>query len=234
LRRDIVWHKENPVPESIKDRPTTAHEYVFILTKKPRYYYDYVAIMEPRKTKPGPLRNRAKESYNESYPGGRFSEGERTFYSDNGMRNNRSVWTISTQPYKGAHFATFPEKLVTPCTLAGSSEHGVCPKCAAPWKRIVKHKTSGKSWHNHKDDMITGQSKAILPKNGYGISVEGWEPTCECGIQETVPAIVFDPFAGSGTTVMTANVLGRKGIGIDLSLDYLKLAQERLTKRMAS
>jgi DNA modification methylase len=227
LRRDIIWHKTNPMPESAKDRPTTAHEYIFLLTKKPHYYYDYIAVMEDRITKEEPLRDRSKESYNQSYHGGRFSGGKRKFDYGNGKRNRRSVWTISLQPYKGAHFATFPEKLVIPCIEAGTSEYGVCPKCAAPWKRIVETKGgTGKSWHNHEKDMVYGQRGDPMPKE-HGTLTAGWGPTCNCGINETVPAIVFDPFIGSGTTILAANNLGRKGIGIDLSSDYLELAKDR-------
>jgi len=115
LRSDIIWHKPNAMPESVTDRPTRAHEYVFLLTKSARYFYDADAVKEDA-VSPPVVRNRSKESYNASYPGGRFSPGDNT----DGKRNLRTVWTVATRPFRGAHFAVFPEKLVEPCILAGS------------------------------------------------------------------------------------------------------------------
>jgi DNA modification methylase len=125
LRSDIIWHKPNPMPESVRDRPTKAHEYLFLLTKQPRYYYDAEAIVEETTSDAG---NRREFRGAGSYTGGN------SFVNDavrpNGVRGNdgiprptrnrRDVWTIPTHPYKGAHFATYPEKLVEPCILAGS------------------------------------------------------------------------------------------------------------------
>lgn len=121
LRQDIIWHKPNPMPESVKDRCTKAHEYVFLLTKSGRYYFDNEAVKEQAQTKPA-LRNKMAEGYQADYPkGDRFSAGERVWGADN-MRNKRSVWSINTKPFKGAHFAVMPEALVEPCILAGSKQ----------------------------------------------------------------------------------------------------------------
>jgi DNA modification methylase len=124
LRSDIIWHKPNAMPESVTDRPTKAHEYIFLLSKSRHYYYDYEAISEPYASKPEKPRNKAKERYNDSYKGGRWSEGVRDYYSA-GKRNKRSVWTVTTKPFKEAHFATFPPDLIEPCILAGCPEGGV-------------------------------------------------------------------------------------------------------------
>ena len=120
LRSDIIWHKPNPMPESVTDRPTKSHEYLFLLTKSPRYYYDHVAVREPSVT----------GSWDAMPPigGAKHVEGNKNnTYSGNtpasdGLRNKRDVWTISTKPFKGAHFAVMPEALVEPCVLAGSAE----------------------------------------------------------------------------------------------------------------
>jgi site-specific DNA-methyltransferase (adenine-specific) len=96
LRSDIIWHKPNPMPESVTDRPTKAHEYLFLLAKSERYYYDIAAIREP------------------------FADALQSDPSANGGRNRRTVWTVTPQPYRGAHFAVMPEALVEPCILAGS------------------------------------------------------------------------------------------------------------------
>jgi DNA modification methylase len=115
LRQDIIWAKPNPMPESVTDRCTKAHEYMFLLTKSERYYFDNEAIKEPAvSTGFGGISNKAT-----SKRAGSGLESE-VNYEPDGTRNRRSVWTIATKPYKGAHFATFPPALIEPCILAGS------------------------------------------------------------------------------------------------------------------
>jgi site-specific DNA-methyltransferase (cytosine-N4-specific) len=108
LRSDIIWHKPNPMPESVTDRPTKAHEYLFLLSKRERYYYDAAAVKEPAKY------GRA------TWSDGRRAPSVHTGCDPSAGRNRRTVWEIATQSYSGAHFATFPERLVEPCVLAGS------------------------------------------------------------------------------------------------------------------
>lgn len=114
LRQDIIWHKPNPMPESVRDRCTKAHEYVFLLSKGPRYYFDSEAIKE------GAVKGAAGSSFSKgktaTHQLGRSSEKPRT---EDDKRNRRSVWTVATKPFKGAHFATFPPDLIEPCILAG-------------------------------------------------------------------------------------------------------------------
>lgn len=124
LRQDIIWNKPNPMPESVQDRCTKAHEYIFLLSKSPKYYYDHVSIKEPLKGEPE-VRNKNAEGYQADYAhGDRFSKGERVFGA-NGMANKRSVWTVSTKPYEGAHFAVFPQDLIEPCIMAGAPVNGI-------------------------------------------------------------------------------------------------------------
>ena len=124
LRQDIIWHKPNPMPESVQDRCTKAHEYIFLMSKSQKYYYDHNAIKEPLKGEPE-VRNKNAEGYQADYAhGDRFSKGERVFGAD-GMANKRSVWTVATKPYKGAHFAVFPSDLIEPCILAGAPVGGI-------------------------------------------------------------------------------------------------------------
>jgi DNA modification methylase len=119
LRSDIVWHKPNAMPESVTDRPTKAHEYIFLLSKNPKYYYDIDSIREPYETKATKPRDKHAEGYQADYSkGDRFSKGARDYYSKGG-RNKRSVWTVPTQPFPEAHFAVYPPALITPCILAG-------------------------------------------------------------------------------------------------------------------
>jgi len=123
LRSDVIWSKPNPMPESVTDRPTKSHEYLFLLTKSARYYYDGAAIAEPAGDHPSGQLERG-----ENHQNGRsaFGTGVPWVPGDQGVtRNARSVWSIATRPYPGAHFAVFPPELPTRCILAGSPERGV-------------------------------------------------------------------------------------------------------------
>jgi DNA modification methylase len=176
LRSDIIWSKPNPMPESVTDRPTKAHEYLFLLTKSARYYYDADAVREALKEssiergKYGWSGNTDDSKFISVQAGQGFrrvkKEGTKLneLYNPAG-RNRRTVWHIATAPYSGAHFATYPPALVEPCIKAGCPEGGT----------------------------------------------------------------VFDPFAGSGTTLQVARALGRNGVGLDLSAEYLHLARQRLS-----
>ncbi len=239
LRSDIIWHKPNPMPESVTDRPTKAHEYVFLLSKNKRYFYDATAIREERLDPADDYRRMSKAaSYttkknSDRQDGGSGFDGWNPVSSLVG-RNKRTVWTIATAPYSGAHFATFPPKLIEPMVRAGTSEHGVCPECGSPWKRITEltpeyAQLLGKSWHDHSNDMTDGnrQYKSHPSQVPQKHITTGFAPTCSHE-HEPIPATVLDIFVGSGTTVQVARSLGRRGIGIDLSLEYLKLARQRL------
>ena len=131
LRQDIIWHKPNPMPESVRDRCTKAHEYIFLLTKQPRYFFDSNGIKEqgvtPAGTKgaKGSVDRQNQEGVNARPP-------EYKIYD--GMRNKRSVWTVTTKPYKGAHFATFPKDLIEPCVKSGCPEK-ICIQCGTPYAR---------------------------------------------------------------------------------------------------
>jgi DNA modification methylase len=142
LRQDIIWHKPNPMPESVTDRCTKAHEYIFLLAKAPKYYFDSEAMREDAvcgsrgsefytgKTGEHQL-GRSSKKPRESKARGEFNgktnglPGREAFRAIRETRNRRSVWTVSTQPYSGAHFATFPPKLIEPCILAGCPAGGV-------------------------------------------------------------------------------------------------------------
>ena len=149
LRQDIIWEKPNAMPESVKDRCTKSHEYIFLFSKQSKYYFDYEAIKEPAvgfnnivpAGSKGTLRpnSRLRKGNSRTFRGGGvYTKGQsfnnsaeimRESHGNNenmtGLRNKRSVWTVATQGYKEAHFATFPEKLIEPCVLAGSKEGGV-------------------------------------------------------------------------------------------------------------
>jgi DNA modification methylase len=248
LRSDIIWHKPNPMPESVTDRPTKSHEYLFLLTKSPRYFYDAEAIKEPCSDA---MYRQVKDGYNgkgtKDYAGAGVqnpsSVKSRIIAKARQLggiltRNKRSVWTITTQSFKGAHFAVFPEKLVEPCVLAGTSEVGVCIACGAPWVRVVQ-KTGGRDWH--KDRMIEGvlpgdvageggnkRGRSHEPLGSSCSSTVDWRATCDCPFDDPTAATVLDPFAGSATTGVVALKHGRNFIGIELNPEYAALAKQRL------
>lgn len=236
LRSDIIWHKPNPMPESVTDRPTKAHEYIFLLTKSQRYYYDAEAVKEPSSGQSGSAANFQRNSKEQKVPGQRNLQHrmERTPTVDTGTRNKRSVWTVATASYAGAHFATFPLALIEPCILAGTSEKGCCSACGAPWERVVER---GELIQAHwapgtqkKANIANGKHGASSVINTGMIATRrstGWQPTCDCNA-EVVPSTVLDPFSGSGTTGAVACAHGRNYIGIELNPEYIGLAHKRI------
>ena len=180
LRQDIIWNKPNPMPESVTDRCTRSHEYIFMLTKQPKYYYDHEAVKEAAVGKPHAPGNKNRTQPEDKGARDPALEPDRV-WAANGKRNKRSVWTVTTKAYKGAHFATYPKDLIEPCVLAGSSEHGCCSKCGTPWKRQTAKPTQNLEPVEpieRKGVTLTPEDSATvlwLEANGadYRISVEG-------------------------------------------------------------
>ncbi len=236
LRSDTIWHKPNPMPESVTDRPTKSHEYLFLLTKSEQYYFDGDAVREDGIT--GPRRWLLNGCDNRRVPGQRpQSAGMSQRKHDSlGCRNIRSVWTIPTEAYAGAHFATFPRKLVEPCIKAGTSEKGCCSECGKPWERVTEReeiKLRPKSASNRGDNPSLNRFIGDCPSRGsMAVAVEttGWRPTCPHAAAAPVPCVVLDPFAGSGTSGVVALALGRQFIGLDLSREYLGMATRRISR----
>lgn len=360
LRRDVVWSKANPMPESVRDRPTSAHEFVFLLSPSEDYFYDLEATKEPAspltnprghgvnpkalmKPKPGgwdmeregrgPKRwatpagwntgpgghetvagryprdpKRPRNKQNESFSGAvRGPVRERNVRSvweadepwaiwewlldqaEDGMERRLverlferyfasddvpDVWKIATEAFPAAHFATFPQDLVVPCILAGTSARGCCPTCGAPWRRLVDRRTENCSNAARAGTTIRGKGHVSSQvRAGHDVrngptsvtATIGWQPTCNHydtryrtdlpqarqlrkrkqrqqtgdwwrrarrrpGRDDwpTVPAVVLDPFAGSGTTLAVARRLGRAGVGLDLQPEYLELIRRRV------
>jgi len=327
LRNDIIWHKPNHMPSSVKDRLTNAYEHVFMLAKARRYYFDLDVIRKPfsegtflRIRQPnidnqlgGPktlaLRGDKPESGNASRPidmaqelsrkiasgeitgknpgdvweveeekltkhdialgrinrsytdslhkkayhskgknpsdvlsGSKYLEqdhpqsirvkgGHTGDYTHPRGKNPGDLWHISTTPFPGAHFATFPPKLIEPIIKAGSPRW-ICTKCGKPRKRITEPtpeyaKKLGKSVHNHKDDLKRGMRYDKVYNAEY--LTTGWSD-CGCG-EKWVGGIVLDPFGGSGTVGQVARRLGRRFILIEIKPEYADMARQRVRGR---
>jgi len=240
LRSDIIWAKPNPMPESVTDRPTKAHEYLFLLSKSARYYYDADAVREEHKDINRVQaeiegQHRRRDIDNSYLNIGNEMVNHSTKWGGNNNanpsgRNRRTVWTIATAPYSGAHFATYPPALVEPCIKAGTSERGCCPECGSPWERVVEKHAELEPQRN-----VIGIGPKTIQGGGEGTTLHhivkrdtlGWQPNCSHDTKP-VPCTVLDPFAGSGTTLQVARSLGRHGVGLDLSAEYLQLARQRL------
>jgi DNA modification methylase len=227
LRQDIIWHKPNPMPESVKDRCTKAHEYIFLLSKSPKYYFDNEAIKEDAKTEPA-LRNKMGEGYQADYTKGkRFSDGERVWGSK--KRNKRSVWTVTTKPFKGAHFATFPMDLIEPCVLAGCPEK-VCVACGKSYERVMQRPKQLDVERNKRSGLDDRKIGGVLDKyNRENPSIDlGLQKQCDCETNETKPGTVLDPFGGSGTTGQIADGHNRNAILCELNPEYIEISKKRL------
>jgi DNA modification methylase len=236
LRSDIIWSKPNPMPESVGDRPTRSHEYVFLLSKGPRYFFDQEAVMQAvtggthsrgdKKSPPKTLQHEdssAKVKNNRSFM-------EATWGAVS-ARNIRSVWEIATEPYPEAHFATFPTKLVEPCLLAGTSARGCCPACGAPYTRVVEREKAPRGDAFGRKQV--GEYDHGQAGSGYLMTVRaettGWRAGCACAdAGELIPCTVLDPFSGAGTVALVARKHGRHSIGIELSAEYCRMQVERL------
>jgi len=220
----------------VTDRPTKAHEYLFLLSKRARYYYDAESVSEPAMCA-GETRVTTSKSFagqatgRNVKPRGNAKIGSVVEISQ--FRNRRSVWTVASQPFSGAHFATFPCELIAPCILAGTSAKGCCPACGKPWKRQLAtekltrmrpseytKRTGKEGTGNHCANTVAGVSSVTV----------GWTQECKCPAAEPVPCTILDPFSGAGTTCLEASRLGRHGIGIELNPEYIELARRRITE----
>jgi site-specific DNA-methyltransferase (adenine-specific) len=248
LRSEIIWAKKNCMPESVTDRPTKAHEHIFLLSKRPEYFYDAEAIKEPvaESSIARVSQNDGKPNWNTERERSGGAQSEQTMditkmVSADGMRNKRDVWHVATQPFKEAHFATFPPDLIAPCIQAGTSERGVCDACGAPIERVTeKGALAGEAKIQDTDRPaagVRGVSKtSALRTNGrtWRETVQkGWRPTCKCHGGGYSKAIVLDPFMGAGTTALVAAQNGRAFLGCELNPAYKEIADKRIANEVA-
>jgi hypothetical protein len=274
LRSAPPWIKRSAMPESVRDRATTAHEFWFQLAKSKKYYWDADAVRvgNTRQTK-GAYRVGGAYTGNQAFNNSaKVTPTDSSTHDEQIGRNRRTsdFWNesldariafyrdqlahlehvkehggilldeggdplglhINTQGYKGAHFATFGEKLIMPLILGGTSAKGCCPECGAPWVRVTEktakyaalcESEKGK-WHPNPDgELERGQRDGPKTAHGNitaGYITTGWTPSCTCDAGPPVPCTVLDIFLGSGTTAATARRLGRNWVGIELNREY--------------
>jgi len=236
VRSIIIWSKPNPMPESVTDRPTESHEYILMLTKSKKYYWDADAVREPHlpvsiaRTKYGWHGNLC-----EGHSMGGIKDVDKMETCHPNGRNIRTVWEFPTQPYPEAHFAVFPEKLPEICIKAATPEVGCCSKCGAPWERVVEKTKIPVGNTRTRYDLKDNGGRLALHRQGVrGEGHEdyippktlGWQPTCKCNADK-VPSLVLDPFMGSGTVLWVSKKLNRKAVGFDTSEEYCQLSLER-------
>lgn len=312
IRSEIIWSKSNPMPESVVDRPTASHEKIWLMTKRPRYFYDIDAVRNERPANSIARDSRAQHTVAHVPPGSVPHSGKavaprehgelhpqlrrayelaeqhgltddhiaairatgisdadygtqqlglgknteetqrlaaeakealgsyyREFIAEAKGANLRNVWTLPTSPYPDAHFATFPPDLVVNPIKAGTSEHGVCGACGAPWRRLTEtpqmpeeldERDIGAKMEYHRRNMPGGQKQADWREQNPTETV-GWEPGCECN-EERIPATVLDPFGGAGTVAVVAQNLGRSAVLVEISPEYAEMAAKRCRANM--
>jgi DNA modification methylase len=230
-RQPIIWSKPNAMPESAKDRCTNSFEVVHLMTKSAVYFFDWWAVAEPLTDSSVErlAQDVAAQVGSDRVPG-KTNGNMKAVGGYGGVRRRRDVWSIPTEGSEWDHYATFPERLVEPCVMAGSSSRGVCPECGAPHRRVVEASGGaiGMSWTT--DDMRERgirRSTNATHDGSYQREDMGWLPGCAHG-HEPVQAMVLDPFAGTGTTLAVAVKLGRRAVGVELSRDHCATIERRV------
>jgi DNA modification methylase len=265
LRDAIIWAKPNPMPSSVTDRCTPSYETVFMLAKSARYFADMDAVRTPHKADPASYKfpdgwgqgdeprdvvEYSKANYRDSKrvkttrdPNARGARqapepGEPNAFHPLGA-NMRNVWTIATEAFSDAHFATFPLELPLRCIRIGTSEAGCCSECGAPRVRIIE--TTGgppRGDHRKKDGVRDNpQGRPDAAGGAYGSDLSGlygypqrtttgFAPSCACDAP-SAPSVVLDPFMGSGTVAQAAESIGRRWVGYEINPAYHALIAER-------
>jgi DNA modification methylase len=247
LRSEVIWAKKNCMPDPTEDRPTRSHETVFQLAKRLDYFHDGFAIREDHTMKP----QRRPNGHKRRRPGVLLPEHtfSGTARDDPGVdghpagRNARSVWEISTTPFKEAHFAVMPVELAQRCVLACTSERGVCPACGAPHVRVVERAKLEDAAREHSK---FGDGHVMAENRRRHVSLAGdayqeqrddrppftvrWDAGCACAAGDPVPATVLDPFSGAATTAVAALRAGRSFVGVECNEAYADMSRKRLTR----
>ncbi len=270
LRSAMPWVKRSAMPESVTDRPASALEYMFLLSKSQKYYFDMEAVKVKsgtnthaqgkgigKKVAPFGKGIRHNNSFSEAtrnatkadLPATRNFRNTDLFYQSIEPPHGAIFYgdemvglDVNPQPFPGAHFATFPRKLVEPCILAGTSEKGYCPECLAPWERVVDYKAN---YAKREPAHMPRNTPSKVDSTGWKpptIKQKGWKPGCKCDspathdcdrAQQGYPCTVMDIFGGSGTVALEAHKHGRDWILIEKNPDYVEMSIKRIEQETA-
>ncbi len=256
VRSRIAWCKTSAMPESVRDRPTSAWEHIWMFSKNARYFYDADAVRQPlveMERQQSESRRQARlarpvasvNGNGQRTTAGLYGEATHVMQSNMAGANLRNWWALGPEPSSLEHYAGFPTELPRRCILAGTSEKGACPACGAPWVRSVERAPAtygdlrpGRSGAYIEGKNVRADGKRPHPSdqtwrgrlNQYARTSDttGWQPSCACPPAEARPCVVLDPFLGSGTTALVADRLGRDAIGIELNPKYADMARKRI------
>jgi DNA modification methylase len=234
VRSRIAWCKTSAMPESVRDRPTSAWEHVWLFTKSRTYHYDQAAVAQPSVSTHGSGNGYARPE--RLSVGGR---GQDEPWQVQPLSQLRNYWVLGPEPSSLEHYAAYPTELVKRCILAGTSQRGCCPACRAPWVRVVERQAvNPDGLPIRRQDVIKtdGDFRKAKGTPGEGwyhlgsidTTTTGWRPGCTCDAGEPVPCVVLDCFGGSGTTGLVASRLGRDAVLIELSPAYAEMARQRI------
>ena len=233
IRSRIAWTKGSAMPESVRDRPTCVWEHIWMMSREARYYCDMEAVRQGNH-----ISTRKAGGYEVDDPirhqkvTGIASRDTTTVGA-----NLRNHWHINPVAFPGAHFATYPPEIPRRCILMGTSAKGCCPECGKPWERVVERSSVNRSnaakagnedlgGKGHATDQVR-ENHDIRNGPTSTSTTTGWRPGCDHGL-DPVPCRVLDPFAGTGTSLMVAEQLGRDSVGIELSPSYIEMAERRI------
>jgi DNA modification methylase len=240
LRSVVVWAKPNAMPESVTDRPTTAHEYVLMLTKSAKYWYDQEAVrqetvsLNPDHISYRPNSAEIAKNGRKEFHAGKNDVSARS-YNPAG-RNLRTVWTFPTAQTPEAHFATFPPELPRRA-IEASCPREVCVRCGHARERVMETSYRSSTYGNSETPDVpmsnnpkrrTDGSFAYEERKLKDTKTTGWT-SCDCAEPEYQPGLVLDPFCGVGTTLYVAKQLGRRAVGVELSERYADIARRKLS-----
>jgi len=225
-------------------RPTKATERILRCAKKAGYFFDAEAVRERPAEATITRLAQDVEAQEGSWRanGGAKTNGPMRAVGDASGRNLRDWWVLSPEPLKDAHYAAYPTKLPERCIKAGTSEWGCCPDCGAPWARVVEthfvQTRDDYTRHKHAAEEAEGRvaglaERGLMPGENRATTL-GWRPTCRCPEAPPVPCRILDPFAGSGSTLLAANRLGRDATGVELKPQYADLAKGRIGREPLS